>query len=75
MRRLKWFGHMARRPGDNYIKSVFIQDFQGNRGRGRPPLRWQDQVRKDTGLPLATAMRHAEDRLKWAAIVRGAKGH
>ena len=75
MRRLKWFDHMARRPGDNYIKSVFIQDFQGNRGRGRPPLRWQDQVRKDTGLPLATAMRHAQDRLKWAAIVRGAKGH
>eukprot|EP00795_Rhopilema_esculentum_P011020 gene11020-19863_t len=50
------------------MKSIFIQDFQGNWGRGRPPLRWQDQVRKDTGLPLATAMRHAQDRLKWAAI-------
>lgn len=75
MRRLKWFGHISRRPDDSFVKTVLIQDFQGNRGRGRPPLRWQDQVRKDTGIPIATAIRQAQNRKKWSATVKGAKGH
>ena len=75
-RRLKWFGHVVRRPDENYVSKAFRQDLQGRRSRGRPRKRWSDQIRSDTGLPLRTAERRAYDREGWRRECRkvGARG-
>ena len=64
-KRLKWFGHISRRPPNSYVSLALRQDFPNPRPRGRPPKKWTDQIRKDTGLPLATAERRAADREGW----------
>ena len=61
-KRLKWFGHISRRSPNSYVSLALRQDFPNPRPRGRPPKKWTDQIRKDTGLPLATAERRAADR-------------
>ena len=64
-RRLSWFGHVARLPEESLVKQCLKNEFQGKRKRGRPAKRWQDVIREDTGLPIATAERYARDRIRW----------
>jgi hypothetical protein len=45
---LHWFGHVQRMEENNSPKSI-IYEF-GNRRRGRPRNRWQDEVREDGRL-------------------------
>ena len=44
-----------------------ISNFNAKRPPGRPQMRWTDQIRKDTGLPLQTADRRTMDRDAWRA--------
>ena len=39
---------------------------------GRPPLRWADQIIKDTQMSLSDAVIATHDRPSWRPIVRGA---
>ena len=75
-RRLRWFGHVTRRPPENYVSRVYRHDFANSRPRGRPAKRWIDQVRQDTGIPIATAELRAADRKGWrrASYTVGARG-
>ena len=43
---LKWFGHVERMGGERLTKRVYMSEVRGERGRGRPPFRWMDGVRK-----------------------------
>ena len=43
-KRLRWFGHIARRDEKVEIKKVFELKIQGQRKRGRPVKRWIDMV-------------------------------
>ncbi len=67
-KRLRWFGHIARRPPESYVAQAYRQDFTNPRRRGRPQKRWINQVREDTGLPIATAERRASDRIDWRTV-------
>jgi hypothetical protein len=67
-KRLRWFGHITRRPPESYITQAYRQDFRNPRLKGRPPKRWADQVRADTGLPIATAERRAASRSDWSQM-------
>ncbi|KAL0860120.1 hypothetical protein ABMA27_010427 [Loxostege sticticalis] len=50
--RLRWFGHVKRRPPD-YIGNVALnQNLPGQRRRGRPKLRWSSVIKKDLILYL-----------------------
>ena len=50
MRRvLQYFGHIARRGPDNLERVFLTGSVEGNRGRGRSPMRWSDQVKEVTG--------------------------
>jgi hypothetical protein len=46
--RLKWFGHIQRRPADVSVRSGVIRR-SGNekRDRGRPNLTWEESVKRD----------------------------
>ena len=64
-KRLKWFGHVARRPVDNNAARAYHLDFPNPRPRERPPKKWCTQIREDTGLPLETEELRASERLDW----------
>ena len=46
-KRLRWFGHIARRDEEVEIKKVFELKIEGWRKRGRPVKRWIDVVEED----------------------------
>ncbi|CAH2233444.1 jg931 [Pararge aegeria aegeria] len=43
---------------------------EGKRPRGRSPRRWSDQVKSLTGFPITEAIKKAEDRTGWKAVVK-----
>ena len=75
-KRLRWFGHLTRKPNSSMVSKAYRDDFKNPRPRGRPPKRWAAQIREDTGVPLATAERRASDRGSWrrSARVENARG-
>ena len=46
-KRLRWFGHIARRDEEVEIKKVFELKIEGQRKRGRPVKQWIDMVEED----------------------------
>ena len=75
-RRLRWFGHLHRRPPESEV--LKLHNFSPGtidwtRPRGRPRRRWLDCVSQDLAvidLPLAEAVRIAQHRIDWRAILR-----
>ncbi|GJR38233.1 ataxia telangiectasia mutated family protein [Tanacetum coccineum] len=45
--RLRWFGHVRRRPQSAPVRRVEALVVDGLRRRGRPKLRWEDRVKQD----------------------------
>ncbi|GJT82732.1 hypothetical protein Tco_1057074 [Tanacetum coccineum] len=45
--RLRWFGHVRRRPQSALVKRVEALIVEGLRRRGRRKLRWEDKVKQD----------------------------
>ena len=57
------------------VKKVFEGKLEGRRGRGRPRLRWINDVEYDLRKVGVKRWRmKALDREEWASIVREAKG-
>jgi hypothetical protein len=46
--RLRWFGHVQRRPSEAPVHcGVLSQDNNVRRGRGRPKLTWREAIKRD----------------------------
>ncbi|GKD31472.1 hypothetical protein Tco_1242250, partial [Tanacetum coccineum] len=45
--RLRWFGHVRRRPQSAPVRRVESLLVDGLRRRGRPKLRWEDRLKHD----------------------------
>ena len=46
--RLRWFGHVQRRPSEAPVHcGVLSQDINVRRGRGRPKLIWGETIKRD----------------------------
>ena len=46
--RLRWFGHVQRRPPEAPVRSAILsQDSNVKRGRGRPKLTWVEAIKGD----------------------------
>ncbi|GFW87929.1 endonuclease-reverse transcriptase [Trichonephila clavipes] len=45
--RLRWLGDIWRRPENNQIRAYTFKNPMGSRTRGRPPIRWIDDVEND----------------------------
>jgi hypothetical protein len=73
-RRLRWLGHVQRRGEDQRLKKVWTGQPVGRRPRGRPRLRWSDQVKGGIGR-LGADLEVAGDRRQWRQLVGEAKNH
>jgi hypothetical protein len=74
IRRLEWLGHVIRMDETGSVKKIFEGKLEGRRGRGRPRLRWINDVEGDlrkTGVKRWRAK--VLDRVEWASIVREGK--
>ncbi|CAH2208083.1 jg4661 [Pararge aegeria aegeria] len=75
---LEYFGHIARRDGDNLEKIVVTGKVEGKRPRGRSQIRWSDQIRTALDTKVHTALNVAQSRVKWHKIVQkvvSGRGH
>ena len=63
-KRLRWFGHIARRDEEVEIKKVFELKIEGQRKRGRPVKRWIDVVEEDM-KKRGVVQQDAWDREGW----------
>ncbi|XP_063392644.1 uncharacterized protein LOC134678124 [Cydia fagiglandana] len=70
--RLRWYGHVSRRPA-SYVgnKCLAMPPPPGTGRRGRPKKRWLDVVKEDMRANGLTT-RDAEDRAKWSRRSRKA---
>ena len=68
---LKWFGHVERMGNERMTKRVYVSEVEGNRGRGRPPFRWRDGVRRacaEREIGLEEARGVCMDRVAWRSV-------
>ena len=45
-RRLRWVGHVERMPDERVVKSIYKWKPHATRPKGRPRLRWDDNMRR-----------------------------
>ena len=65
----KWAGHIARTKDNRWTKRCTErQPRRGKRSRGRPCIRWQDDITRKEGT---TWNRKATDRGQWKALMEG----
>ena len=73
-RRLEWLVHVIRMNETRCVKKSFEGILEGGRGRGRPRLRWIDDVEDDLRNPSVKRWTvKALDREECASIIREAK--
>ena len=67
--RLRWFGHIQRRPAEAPVRSGVIRR-SGNekRGRGRPNLTWEESVKRDL-KDWCITKELALDRREWKLVI------
>jgi hypothetical protein len=68
--RLRYAGHMIRRPEDLPQKGLFRAKPIGRRNQGRPKSRWADGVNSDSlALGVRDWMHCAQDRQSWKDLL------
>jgi hypothetical protein len=74
-RRISWIGHVERIEGSRMPKRV-IDKIYTRRKRGRPKVRWVDDVQEDLReMGIEGWRRKAQDRDQWRRIAQEAKNH
>ena len=66
-RKLQWYGHVSRSSG--LAKTILKGTVKGGRRQGRRRKRWEDNIRKWTGLEFAKSQRAVENGEKWRKLV------
>ena len=66
-RKLQWYGHVSRSSG--LAKTILQGTVKGRRRQDRQRTRWEDNIRKWTGLEFAKSKRAVENGGKWRKLV------
>ena len=66
-RRLKWYGHVSHSSG--LVKTILQGTVKGGRRQGGQRKKWEDNIRKWTGLEFGKSQRAVENREKWRKLV------
>jgi hypothetical protein len=75
-RRIRWIGHVERMEDSGILKRVMREKIYTRRKRGRPKVRWLDDVQKDLrAMGIEGWRRKAQDRDQWRRITQEAKAH
>jgi hypothetical protein len=69
-KRLRWFGHVKRMPGNRLPLKVLEWEPEGTRRRGRPKQRWIDRIRRSKTNHGQTEEDN-RDRDRWRSLVLG----
>jgi hypothetical protein len=69
-KRLRWFGHVKRMPGNRLPLKVLECEPEGTRRRGRPKERWIYGVRRSMTNHGLTE-EDTRDRYRWRNLVLG----
>ena len=69
VRRLRWYGHVARRSDVEELGRVFSMEVAGRRPRGRPRKTWMDCVNQDL-IKIGANGEDALDRQRWEQIIK-----
>nr|GEV63279.1 hypothetical protein [Tanacetum cinerariifolium] len=67
--RLRWFGHVKRRPQTAHVRRVEAMLVEGSRRRGRPKLRWENRLKQDM-KEIRLSEDITSDRIAWRDIIR-----
>jgi hypothetical protein len=62
-KQLKYFGHIKRH--NSILKEILEGKVEGTRGRGRPRFKWDNNIKRWTGLTMTEASIRAKDRCWW----------
>ncbi|KAL1447571.1 hypothetical protein WDU94_012383, partial [Cyamophila willieti] len=76
-RRLKFAGHVARMDEERMPRRVMVEGVNGRRSKGRPKLRWLDNIKKDVtemGMNPDRWLEYAQDRHRWRSSVEQTYG-
>ena len=66
-RKLLWYGHVSGSSG--LAKTILQGTVKGGRRQGGQRKRWEDNIRKWTGLEFSKPQRAVENREKWRKLV------
>ena len=71
---LEWIRHLVRIDQRRTVKKIFGSKLEGNRRRGRPRLRWLEDVEKDLKEKKFKKWRQkAVDREEWMSVIKKSK--
>ena len=65
--KLQWYGHVSCSSG--LAKTILQGTVKGGRRQGRQRKRWEDNIRKWTGLAFSKSQWAVENREKWRKLV------
>ena len=68
--KLQYFGHLMRRV-DSLEKTLMLGGIGGRRRRGRPRMRWLDDIMDSMDVSLSELLEMVMDREAWRAVIQG----
>jgi hypothetical protein len=75
-KRLSWLGHVERMTNERVAKTVYKWKPYATRPKGRPRVRWKDDVRNDLRkMGVSNWKQRTQERKQWKGIIEQAKTH